>query len=334
MFMVEIVISAFLCNLGQSYAETVVPVTTPVEHGEGPHWDYKEQVLYYVDTFAPTILRWEPQNNGVFHHKLDGDSVGIIVPIKNRPNEFIVCRDRYVDLFSWNGKCNNSGTLKRLTSVDKNKPYNQFNDGKADAKGRLWAGTLTRNEDLSVSPNGGSLFKLDGYTLKPINMFSPVSISNGIAWSKDNNWLYYIDSETRKVTKFRYHLSEGLIGHPTTLFDLEDHKHLKGIPDGMTIDTDDNLWVALYGGKSVIKINSTSGKLLQIVDIPATYVTSVAFGGHNFDVLYVTTSKLKLTLEEQELEPDAGCVFAVYNLGVRGLPANDFRLSEKTRRFL
>jgi len=239
-----------------------------------------------------------------------------------------VCRDRKISLFSWDGASNNSGTFQELTSVDEDKPNNQFNDGKADSKGRLWAGTLTRNEDLSVSSNGGSLYLISGEALAtPKVMISPVSISNGLAWSKDEKKFFYIDSETRKVISYRFDIVKGSLEAPEILFDLAEHEDLEGIPDGMAIDTDDNLWVALYGGKSVIKINSTSGELSRIVKIPATYVTSATFGGPNLDILYVTTSRLKLTSEEElAKEPLAGCVFAVYNLGVRGYPANNFKL--------
>lgn len=91
----------------------------------------------------------------------------------------------------------------------------------------------------------------------------------------------------------------------------------------MTIDSEDNLWIALFGGGGVIKVNSQTGQLERFIQLPVTYVTSCTFGGRNLHTLYVTTSRFKLDEDGKKNEPLAGCVFAIDNLGVRGTVNND-----------
>ncbi|KAF5270369.1 hypothetical protein FQR65_LT05557 [Abscondita terminalis] len=305
-------------------------ITSPVQHGEGPLWNSVDSSLYFVDTFRTTVLKWDSCTKNVTYHQLDGRSVGFLVLINQMLNAFLLCRDRNVSLFKWDGVNNNQGTLENLFLVEEKKAFNQFNDGKADAKGRLWAGTLKRNEDLSVADNGGSLYSVVYNSgIKFTRQIHPVSISNGMAWSGDNKYFFYIDSATRKIMKFNFDLIGGKLSNQKVLFDLEHYPHLKGIPDGMTIDLDNNLWVALFGGKAVIKVHSITGKLLLVKNMPVTYVTSVTFGGPNYEVLYVTTSRLKLSDEELLSEPSAGSVFAIHNLGVAGHPPDKFNFDSK-----
>lgn len=119
-----------------------------------------------------------------------------------------------------------------------------------------------------------------------------------------------------------------VVGNGKAIFDLRDHPHLTGILDGMTIDSEDNLWVALFGGGGVIKINSKTGELMAFIQLPSvTYVTSCTFGGDNFATLFVTTSRLKLDTNGRKNEPLAGCVFTIDNLGVKGTVNNECLLN-------
>lgn len=173
-----------------------------------------------------------------------------------------------------------------------------------------------------VLPNQGSLYFINKTNLlTPQIVISPVNISNGLAWNKANTKFYYIDTPTDKVMEYDYDNSLGAISNPRVAFDVAANSDkITGHPDGMTIDSDDNLWVALYSGGSVIKVNPSTGELLQIIPIPAIDVTSVAFGGPNMDVLFVTTTRYPLTAQERLQQPGAGSVWAVSNLGVTGVP--------------
>lgn len=167
----------------------------------------------------------------------------------------------------------------------------------------------------------GFLFKVTTENVtNPQIVLSSVDISNGLAWNKDNNLFYYIDSPTRQIKEFLYDSRTGDIRFSRVAFDLADHQNLAGVPDGMTIDTEDNLWVALYGGGCIINVDPKEGKLLKVVALPARDVTSAIFGGPYLDILYVTTSRISLTEEERKIYPAAGSVFAVKNLGAKGFP--------------
>lgn len=107
----------------------------------------------------------------------------------------------------------------------------------------------------------------------------------------------------------------------TYVFDLQKHG-ISGLPDGMTIDTDGNLWLALFGGSCVLKIDPRKGVALQKVEIPVSQVTSVTFGGPNLDILFVTTGWLDFNGEQK---PPAGSTFMVTGLGVKGLPNVNFK---------
>lgn len=146
-----------------------------------------------------------------------------------------------------------------------------------------------------------------------------MNVSNGMAWNKANDKFYYIDSPTQQIAEYDYDNENGEISNRRVAFELKDHD-LNASPDGMTIDVDDNLWVALYGGGSVIKVNPTTGELLDRFPIPAESVTSVMWGGPDLDILFVTTSRIGLSEDQIMKQPGAGSVFALTNLGTSGLP--------------
>lgn len=184
-------------------------------------------------------------------------------------------------------------------------------------------GTMGFENSSGVVPNEGALyFVTTSNLLKPSIVISPVTVSNGLAWNQDDTKFYYIDSPTRHVMAYDYESETGKISNGKVVFDVSDHANdIAGVPDGMTIDAEDKLWIALYGGGAVIKVDPLTGSLLHLIPIPALYVTSVSFGGPNLDVLFVTTSRYALSGEDRKQQPGAGSVFAVVNTGSIGLPA-------------
>lgn len=173
-----------------------------------------------------------------------------------------------------------------------------------------------------VVPNEGSLYLFTKFNLKsPKVILTPVNISNGISWNKANDKMYYIDTPTRQIHQFDFNNTDGLISNKKIVFDLANYSNITGYPDGMTIDKDDKLWIALYNGGAVIQVDPASGELLKIIAIPAQYVTSVIWGGQDFDVLYVTTSKFALNEKQKLQQPAAGSLFGITNLETRGFPS-------------
>lgn len=294
-------------------------VTEPVDHGEGPTWDPRTNLLYFVDIFEGRILNYNYLTNDLNAVYLHGNTTPVI-PTKNNPHRFIVGIERSVSIIEWDGK----GPItakKHLVTVSKQFPTSRFNDGKADKEGRLWIGTMGFESSTGVVPNEGILYSISKDKLNdPTRVIQPVNISNGMAWNKANNKFYYIDTPTLTVREYDYDSKSGTISNSRIAFDLSKHKHIGGFPDGMTIDKDDNLWIALYYGGAVIQVNPKTGCVLQLIAIPAQCVSSVAWGGHDLDILFVTTSKHPLNPIERIKQPAAGSLFAITNLGTQGLP--------------
>lgn len=327
-FLVFLVCGGFYTNENL----TVTPVTGPVEHGEGPHWDAETGVLYFVDISQETVNRYDPATRLVTHAQFAGGGVSLVIPIKGaETQQLLTTRGHDVILFNWNHEnvtfdsSQNSENFTVIATVESNqdKAGNRWNDGKADAKGRLWAGTMGPEPIVgSVTPNQGSLYLLQAGN-NPVVEVSPVSISNGLAWNKNNTLMYYIDTATDQVDVFDFDLQKATIANRRKVFNFMENG-VKGHPDGMTIDSNGDLWVACFDGSQVINVDPDSGNLIGTVPIPASRVTSVMFGGPNLDILYVTTSRLGLSDEEKKQQPLAGSVFAVTGLGVSALaPANN-----------
>jgi len=311
---------------------TVTPVTGPVEHGEGPHWDAETGVLFFVDISRELVNKYDPATEQVTHAQFVGGGVSLVIPVKGtKTQQLLATRGHDVILFNWNQEnatfdCSrNSENVTVIATVESNpdKAGNRWNDGKADAKGRLWAGTMGPEPNVgSVTPNQGSFYLLQaGHN--PVVEVSPVSISNGLAWNQNNTLMYYIDTATSQVDVFDYNLENATIANRRKVFNFTE-KGVAGHPDGMTIDSNGTLWIACFDGSQVINVDPTSGEQIGAVPIPASRVTSVMFGGRNLDILYVTTSQLGLSDEQKTQQPLAGSVFAVTGLGVSALaPANN-----------
>lgn len=180
-------------------------------------------------------------------------------------------------------------------------------------------GTMGYEDTNGVISNQGVLYQITRKTIKnPSVIIAPVNISNGLTWNQDNTKFFYIDTPTRKIVAYNFDKNLGQIKYDKILIDFNKYPTVFGFPDGMTIDRDDNLWVALYGGGSIVQIDSRRGSLLQIVAIPAEAVTSLMWGGPSLDVLFVTTSRFRLTKEQRLRQPSAGSVFAVEGLTTSG----------------
>jgi sugar lactone lactonase YvrE len=147
-------------------------------------------------------------------------------------------------------------------------------------------------------------------------MLGPVTVSNGLAWDTHRNVFYYIDSPTREVAAFDYSPETGNIANKRIVWQVPEGA---GFPDGMTIDTDGNLWVALWGGSGVACVDPQQGAVVGKIEVPAPQVTSCTFGGENHDTLYVTTARVGMKPEQLETHPLSGNVFAA-RPDARGLP--------------
>ena len=158
-------------------------------------------------------------------------------------------------------------------------PGMRSNDGACDAAGRFWIGTMA----LGLTPGAAALYCYDG---KLRRVLDGVTLSNGLGWTRDDTQMYYIDSTEQRVDIFDFELASGQLDRrrPFVSIDRSD-----GIPDGLTVDHEGGVWVALYGGSCVRRYDE-GGRLDAVVEVPAENVTSCCFGGEDGRSLFVTTA--------------------------------------------
>ena len=275
--------------------------------GEGALWDAKRQVLYWVDVLGNELHIYDPASG---HDRAIhiGQNVNTVVP---RRSGGVMLGVEH----GFAGLDLETEQFEIVADPERDLPTNGFNDGKCDPAGRFWAGTIALDE----TPDVCGLYRLDP-DLCAHKMLDGITISNGIVWALDHRTMYYIDTPTRRVDAFDYDLETGEIRHRRAAFHIPTEM---GSPDGMTIDDEGMLWVALWEGGKVSRWDPAEGRLLQTVDLPASNVTSCAFGGENLDQLYITTARQTLSAEQLERQPLAGGLFRA-NVGVTGLSAFEF----------
>ncbi|KAJ4445742.1 hypothetical protein ANN_12427 [Periplaneta americana] len=278
----------------------VESLTPPMILGEGPHWDQEAAVLYFVDLHGSTLNKYDPATGKhTSTKKFDERCVGFSIPIQGQENKFAVGVGRDLAIITWNGENGGPQNIETILTIetDPDQSGNRFNDAKADPNGRLWAGSM------------GAMIKPGEFERECGSLYSI---------SKERNVVTH-------VTKISLTVCIIIAANRRSLFDFETHG-ISGFPDGMTIDSADNLWVACFSGGQVICINSKSGHLIRRVNIPAPNVTSLAFGGPELDELYVTTASKNMTQEQLKKYPSAGALFKVTGLGVKGMPGTAVQL--------
>lgn len=257
--------------------------------GEGPAWDAKTQSLYWVDILEKRVYR-----GAELLAQLD-DFVGCLAPRQNG-HLILGMRRALSDLDV------DSGRVEILTPLDSEPTANRINDGKCDPAGRFLFGTMDMNEKEA----SGSLYSFDGK--QTTRLLENIRISNGLAWSVDYKTFYYIDTPTRKVQAFDYDVTTGQIANSRTTIHIPESL---GFPDGMTSDTQGNLWIACWGGAQITKWNPNTGKLLEQIPVPALQTSCCVFGGKDMNELYVTSARVGMSAADLKKYPLSGGLFKV-----------------------
>jgi sugar lactone lactonase YvrE len=287
-------------------SEIEVLLDVRAELGEGPVWDGRQGRLIWLDILAGDLHRTDPvtREDEVVNV---GQPVGAAA-LRAAGGLVLAMRDGFALLDS-------GGEPRLVAEVEADNPANRMNDGACDRAGRFWAGTMA----FDPKPGAGTLYRLDpDLTVTP--MVEGVTISNGIGWSLDDRTMYYIDSPTLGVDAFDYDLATGAIERRRRLATIPDGL---GDPDGLVVDSEGFIWVALFGGGRLHRY-SPRGELERSVGLPASQPTKPAFGGPDYSELYVTSAWEGLGEQERDAEPAAGALMRL-RPGVRGLPANEFR---------
>lgn len=269
-----------------------VALDAHAEVAEGPVWDVKAGQLVWVDIPRGEIHRFDP-TEGTDQVTQVGQPVGALA-LRARGGLLLAVRDGFAELAD--------GKLTIIAEVESDRPENRMNDGKVDPAGRFWAGTMA----LDSAPGAGTLYRLDADST--VNtVLTGLTISNGIDWSPDGTTMYFIDSTPGTVTAYAYDQHTGAISDPRTVLEILPDD---GMPDGMTVDSEGCLWVAIWGG-SAVRRYAPDGTQLTSVELPATQVTSCAFGGAELRDLYITTASVGLSAAERAGQPHAGALFCV-----------------------
>ncbi len=305
-------------NNNQLSENQLTPLQAELEYeikstkGEGAFWNYKTEELFWVDIDGKKVNIYNPETKS--NKSIPTPSmVGTLVP--KSENEVVVALEDGIYILN-----TENSQFSLLTNIEKEIPTNRFNDGKADPAGRLWVGSMALDEQKYAA----RLYMVDdaGHVEEKLDS---ITISNGIVWSKDNSKMYYIDTPTAKVKVFDYNNYTGEISNEKVAVEVPNSM---GYPDGMTIDEDGMLWVAMWNGNAVYRFDPNTGKTLQKIEVPAHNVTSCAFGGKDLETLYITSAKVDMTEEERQKFPLAGSIFSVVP-GVKGVKSSFFGNEKK-----
>ena len=276
--------------------------------GECPVWDFRHKRIFWIDILSGMIHYFYSDSNE--HKTFNLGQVPGSIALKKNGGLVAAIKTGFATIDI------QKGTTWTITQVESRFTENRFNDGKCDPAGRFWAGTMS-GSNVSGS---GSLYVLEkNYSVK--KKITGITCSNGMAWSPDFTTFYYIDTPTRHVVAYRYDMMTGKISEKRIVINIPEEE---GYPDGMTIDTEGMLWIAMWDGWKVIRYNPDSGEKLHEIKLPVSRVTSCVFGGDTMEDLYITSAKTGLTESELKAQPLAGSLFVVKNSGYKGMEAFEF----------
>lgn len=288
-------------------------VASRCEVAEGPFW--WDNAVWFLDINPGVLHRWDGNGHLQKWHLLE--RTGAVVPLQGSGNarSFLAAQQSGV----YRIRLENEGIEERvcLGAPEAHLPNNRFNDGKCDAQGRFWAGTMSMKRE----PGMGALYCLDAGDGQVRRKIADVSLSNGLDWSPDGQTFYFIDTPTRKIDAFDYDIARGELSRRRTLTDCPVPW---GFPDGMTVDAEGMLWVAFWDGGCVRRIDPATGRETAVIELPCSRATSCCFGGHALEYLYITTARG--SDGACDAEPLAGNLF-VASVGTRGNPCHRFRPS-------
>jgi sugar lactone lactonase YvrE len=304
--------------------------TEPDGLGESPFWHPHEQRLYWVDIPGRRIARVAVQG-------LAGPRAGrllapdararCIAPVQGG-GLVMALRDGIYLAGEW------GGPLQLLAAAPYDTSKQRFNDGKCDAQGRFWAGSLYEPKDQAL----GVLYMLDGQGLHAMlggvkdGAKHGVVTANGLAWSPDGRTAYWADTAAHQVRAFDFDAASGQLTNPRVFYQAtpkptgwawDSAAPYGGRPDGAAVDAEGCYWSAQYEGGRLLRI-SPSGQVLAEVPTPALCPTMPCFGGPDLKTLFITTARHGRSEAELAQYPGAGCVWAM-RVEVAGVPVNVYR---------
>lgn len=278
----------------------VHPIVTLSSHlGESPMWDENEGVLWWIDIYKPTLNRFDPESGRNEEIVLDQNIHAIAV---RREGGIVGSFEHGIGFLD--------PASARVTTVTNpiGEVEAKFNDGKCDQSGRFWTGSMSNDWVTPV----GCLYRFDADG-SVRTMDSGFNLSNGMGWSLDNTTMYFTDFGQSTIFAYDYDAETGGIDNRRPFVEIPEDE---GRPDGMTVDADGCLWVALWDGWAVARFDP-SGKRIETIPMPCMRPTSCMYGGADLSTMYVTSATMMLTEEQLADQPLAGALFAI-DTGCRG----------------
>ncbi len=283
-----------------------VTVDVPFHHrhelAEMPHWDAARQRLCYVDINHGTINELDVTTGERTVITLTAP-LGFAMPVAG--SGLRVCGEG-TDLVAVDASGSELGRL----AVEPGRDDNRMNEGKPDPRGRLWFGTMSKNRHVGQA----ALYRFDEGGLTTIRA---ITTGNGTDWDVERGRMYHVDSPTQRIDVFDYDVATGEVENPRTWAAIDPGD---GLPDGLTIDSEGCVWLALFQGGAVRRYDA-DGNVMVDIALPTPFVTCPAFGGDDLSTLFVTSSQHKIPPEERAGDPRAGALFTI-DSGVAGRPAN------------
>lgn len=319
-----------------AYAPEVWQTVTPhiAALGESPFWHPHEQMLYWVDISGKQILRANIYMGTVEAWDLPGEP-GCMAPAASG-GLVVALRDGVYRAHTW------GGPLQLLTTLDYDPSHMRANDGKCDALGRFWVGTI----DETRTQHNAGLYCIDAREIassgtpdvrcmvNPADL--PTTTANGLAWSPDNRTLYWADTPSHTVWAWDHAQTENTLsarrvftsfkakpeGWVSEALDARNGNY-RGRPDGAAVDVQGNYWVAMFEGRRVCQF-APDGSLLAEFAVPLQCPTMPCFGGEDLKTLYLTSARHHRSAAELAAFPLSGSLLSM-RVDVAGLPVNFFQ---------
>ncbi|MEO1056141.1 MAG: SMP-30/gluconolactonase/LRE family protein [Actinomycetota bacterium] len=269
------------------------------KHGEGPVWDAPSQRLWWVDIVGEQLHEFDPTSGDDRSWSVDGQPGGVLIATNGAPVVYAPDGLRLLDI--------DTGDTRPLVPVEANDTGTRGNDITVDSQGNAWAGTMAYDKRARAA----HLYRIRAGEAHSV--VDGLTISNGPAIDEERGLLYLADTALGIIDRFDLDVDQGLLSNRHRFLDVSAHAWW---PDGMTIDTDGGLWVAL-GNAGEVHRYEPSGDCSHRIALPTTHPTSVAFGGADGGDLYITTSWFDVPEADRPNEPLAGALF-VFRPGVTG----------------
>jgi xylono-1,5-lactonase len=277
--------------------------------GEGALWSVREQALYWVDILGRQLHRYDPGTGNTAQWTF-AEEISALAERSGGPGLLVTLRRGFALFDPAAGR-----EPHYLHQPEPALPGNRFNDGKCDAQGRFWGGTM----DFACEAPSGALYRFDpdGRCTRHEKGFA---VTNGPTWSADGAVLYFNDTVNGRIHAYDFDAQGGTLSARRLWLGFTAGD---GLPDGMTTDAAGRIWIAHWGGACVSCHDPVTAKELCRVELPVSNVTNCAFGGPDLRTLYITTARTGLAPAQLEEQPMAGALFAA-RVDSPGVPAHLF----------